>query len=162
MSSAPDTLPRDSVLEDLPFHLVRTALAFRRFSDHTLKAVGLKPQAPGIASLLHALVGAEYCTVNELVQRTHLPNGTLTGLLDTLETARYIERVRNPADGRSWRIRLTKSGRKLCAKLDRRHRLVMEIFGEALSDAEAMQLKQLLGKLTARMREYRAKKGTPS
>jgi len=131
------------------------ALAFRQFNDRTLHAVGAKPQPPGLASVLHALAERDNCTVNDLIEQTHLPNGTLTGLLDSLERDDCIERVRNPDDGRSRRIRLTKDGRKLRTKLDQRHALVMEIFREALSDAESAELTRLLAQITARMRAYR-------
>lgn len=92
-------------------------LGFRRFNDRTLRAVGLKPQPPGMASVLHALEEQDDCTVNSVVQRTHLANGTLTGLLDALERDGCLQRAANPDDGRSWRIQLTPAGRRLCAKL---------------------------------------------
>jgi DNA-binding MarR family transcriptional regulator len=51
-------------------------------------------------------------------------------LLDGLERDRCIRRVRNADDGRSWRVCLTEKGRRLCAKLDQRHRVVMDLFRE--------------------------------
>ena len=161
MSATPDRASRVTVLGDLPFHFARTALAFRRFNDRTLHAVGLKPQPPVMASVLHALTEIGDCTVNRLVEHTHLPNGTLTGLLDTLERDGCIERFRNPDDGRSWRIRLTRKGGKLGANLQKSHRLVMGLFREVLSDAEAAELKRLLTRVNIRMRAYRGA-GAPS
>ena len=154
MLSDPETTSSDTILEDLPFYLARAALNFRRFNDRTLRAIGLESQAPGIASVLHALDEQDHCTVKSLVGRTRLPNGTLTGLLDTLERDRCIRRVPNPDDGRSWRIRLSAKGRRVCAKLHQRHRLVMEVLREALSDEEAAELKRLLARVTARMCAY--------
>src|SRR5271165_192220 len=108
-----------SVLEDLPFYLARATLAFRRFNDLTLRAVGLASLAPGAASILHALHEERSCTVNRLVERTHLPNGTLTGLLDELEVDGYLARFPNPEDGRSWLVGLTTQGLRLCRKLQK-------------------------------------------
>src|SRR5579863_7938917 len=125
-----------SVLEDLPFCLARATLGFRRFNDLTLRAIGLASLAPGAASILHALQEERSCTVNRLVEKTNLPNGTLTGLLDDLEEDGYLARLSNPGDGRSWLVELTTQGRRLCKKLQRRHGLVMEVFGETLTDAE--------------------------
>ena len=159
MASTPPRPAGASVLEDLPFHLVRTALAFRRFNDRTLHAVGLEPQAPGVASVLHALEETQDCTVSHLIEQTHLPNGTLTGLLDQLENDQCIQRIRNPDDRRSWCIRLTPKGRRICAKLRDRHRLVMDMLGEVLSAGEAEELKRLLARVTARMRDYRPEDG---
>lgn len=160
--AAPPKSPLQAVdLDDLPFHLARAALAFRRYNDQTLLLVGLKPQAPGLATVLHVLEDLGDCRVNALVERTHLPNGTLTGLLDTLERDRCIKRIRNPDDGRSWHIGLTKKGHKLCGKLHQRHRLVMAGFRDALSGAETAELKRLLGRVTAHMRAHRTGGGTP-
>jgi DNA-binding MarR family transcriptional regulator len=143
-----------TVLEDLPFCLARFGISFRRFNDRTLRAVGLKAQAPGLASVVHALREEDDCPVHHLVARTHLPNGTLTGLLDALEAERYVLRVRDTEDGRSWRIRLTAKGHRLGAKLEERHRMVMAVFGEVLTDAESAAFKQLLARVSDRMRTY--------
>src|SRR5262245_47604943 len=144
-----------SVLEDLPFCLARATLGFRRFNDQTLCSIGLPSLVPGEASILHALEEEQRCTVNRLVERTHLPNGTLTGLLDDLEKAGYLARFANPEDGRSWLVGLTSQGVRLCKKLQKRHDRVMAVFGEAFTDAEQAELVRLLTKATQCMREYR-------
>ncbi|HVU18145.1 MAG TPA: MarR family transcriptional regulator [Candidatus Didemnitutus sp.] len=148
-----------SVLEDLPFCLARASIGFRRLCDQTLRAVGLPPLAPGAASILHALEEENDCTVNRLVERTHLPNGTLTGLLDELAKAGYLERHPNPNDGRSWLIGLTARGHQFCHKLKLRHGVVMEVFAEVLSAPEQAELGRLLTKLTEQMRGYRSPVG---
>jgi DNA-binding MarR family transcriptional regulator len=84
----------ESLLEDLPFYLARAAISFRRINDRTLREVGLKAQAPGVGSVLYALLEEDNCAVNSLVDRTHLPNGTLSGVLDRLEQEQIIERAR--------------------------------------------------------------------
>jgi DNA-binding MarR family transcriptional regulator len=155
MTPTPSEPTTRSVLEDLPFCLARATLAFRRFNDQSLRAVGLPSLAPGQASLLHALQEEQRCTVNHLVERTHLPNGTLTGLLDGLEREGYLARFSNPEDGRSWLVGLTTQGLRLCRKLQKRHDMVMEYLGEALSDAEQAELVRSLGKVTQWMRAYR-------
>jgi len=150
--SAPTTV---SVLEDLPFCLARATLAFRRFNDQSLRAVGLPSLAPGQASILHALQEEQRCTINRLVEQTHLPNGTLTGLLDDLERKGFLARFSNPEDGRSWLVGLTASGLRLCRKLQKRHDMVMGVLGEALTDAEQAELVRLLETVTQCMRSYR-------
>lgn len=145
-----------SVLEDIPFCLARASLAFRRFNDHSLRLSGLPSLPPGAASVLHVLQEEQQrCTVNLLVERTHLPNGTLTGLLDALEGEGYLARFSNPEDGRSWLVGLTAPGLRLCTKLQKRHGMVMEAFGDVLTAAEQVELARLLGKATDCMRAYR-------
>ncbi len=158
----PRTRPKSaahSILEDLPFRLARAALDFRRFNDRTLRAVGVEDLAPGLASVLHAVEEAGGCTVNHLVAQTHLPNGTLTGLLDTLEREGRIRRQRNPDDGRSWLVELTPVGRVLCEKLHGRHNDVMKVFEDAFSEAEIAELSRLLSKASACMREHHHGRG---
>lgn len=150
-----------TVLEDLPFCLARATLAFRRFNDHTLRAFGLKSLAPGLASVLHALEEQDACNVNRLVEMTHLPNGTLTGLLDELEKNGHVERIPNPEDGRSWLVQLTTAGHRLCAKLQDRHQLVMTTFRKMLSEEEMVELTRLLEKATAGMRTYAVGEDSP-
>ena len=154
MPPTPSVPHSGTVLEALPFCLARATLNFRRFNDQTLRAVGLESLAPGLASVLHALEEQDACNVNRLVEMTHLPNGTLTGLLDELEQNGHVERVANPQDGRSWLIQLTATGHRLCAKLQKRHQLVMAAFRETLSEAEMRELTRLLEKATAGMRTY--------
>jgi DNA-binding MarR family transcriptional regulator len=154
---------RSSVLHDLPFSVNKAGLSFRRLCDVTSKDVGLAPQPPGMAFVLHTLHELSDCTVNALVEHTHLPNGTLTGLLDALECDGHVQRLRNDADGRSWIVRLTPAGRRLCRKLDRRHATVMRLFSKALSDEESAKLVRLLAKLTTAMRGYiAAREASPS
>ncbi len=151
-----------SLLEDLPFHLAKATLGFRRFNDQTLRAVGLGAQAPGLATVLHTLAEIGECPVSLLVETTHLPNGTLTGLLDTLERDGLIRRTPNPADGRSCLVGLTRRGQSLCKKLQERHRIVMELFREALTESETAELTRLLDRLTTRMRQYGLENGAPA
>lgn len=146
--------PPRTVLDDLPFCLAQTSLVFRRFGDHALRASGLESQAPGRATLLHALDEFGDSPVNVLVEKSRLPNGTVTGLLDALEDENLIRRTRNPDDGRSWIVGLTPQGERVCAKLRTRHRRVMSVFGEALSPSETGQLVTLLTKLSSHLDAY--------
>lgn len=146
--------------ESLPFALARTALCFRRFNDETLRLVGLKGMAPGQASVLHAMTELGDCTVKQLAGATQLPNGTLSGLLDTLEQEALLKRLPNPEDGRSWMLVLTAKGRKVCGKLAERHRLVLGIFDQSFSKAERSELARLLAKANACMGTPMETRGT--
>jgi DNA-binding MarR family transcriptional regulator len=162
MATTPPRAAQASALDDLPFHLARTALAFRRFSDQTLRMVGLGDLPAGVASVLHALDEQGACPVNGLIESTHLPNGTLTGLLDNLERDGLVTRTRNPDDGRSWLVSLTKEGNALCTKLHVRHRNVMRHLRNVLTPAETEQLKSLLQKISVSLREYSPPSGEPT
>lgn len=153
MNSQKSAPSSQTILTDLPFALARSSLSFRQFNQHSLQAVGLKDLAPGLASVLHAAEDLGDCTVNSLVEATSLPNSTLTGLLDTLQKDKLIERIRNPEDGRSRIISLTSKGQQVCAKLHARHNSVMEIFQATFTSSEVSTLTQLLEKATSCMRD---------
>lgn len=55
--------------------------------------------------------------VGDICQRLHLDNGTVTPLLKKMEDEGFITRVRDAADERKVRIRLTKAGRAMKEKV---------------------------------------------
>jgi DNA-binding MarR family transcriptional regulator len=142
-----------TVLDDVPFHLARLMISFTRLSAASLREVGLNAQAPGDGSVLHALFESDDLPAKELAQRTHLPKGTLTGVLERLEKSGWIKRVDDPDDGRAWRVRLTARGRALQPKMEQRHGRVMEVLRRALGERDTKTLSRLLEKATSAMRE---------
>ena len=147
-----------SALEDLPFVMARMTVSFRRFNDQTLRSVGLAGMAPGLASVLHALEALAPCTTGQLVEVTQFPNGTLTGLLDTLEEQGLVTRQSNPKDGRSRVLSLTRKGRKVCEKLRERHALSLSFLQQALGARDAAQLARLLDKAAKALGSYEPQK----
>jgi DNA-binding MarR family transcriptional regulator len=150
----------EKTLEDLPFYLVRTAIAFRRLNDRTLRAAGMKSQPLGAGSVLQVLIEEKSCTVKNLVERTQIPNGTLTGVLNGLERNGFIRRVENTDDGRSWLIELAPKGKAMRQKMQKRHRRAMKLFDDTLSADETMQLKRLLQRLISSMNQQSSPRGT--
>lgn len=72
-------------------------------------------------AVLGALAGppasSEGLNVKELMERLLVSRQNLTAVLDRLETKRWVERVRDEADGRSRRIHLTREGQHVWAKM---------------------------------------------
>jgi DNA-binding MarR family transcriptional regulator len=141
-------------LEDLPFYLVRDTVAFRRMNDCALRQVGMESQPLGAGSVLHTLFEDDSCTVKSLVERTLLPNGTLTGVLDGLERDGLIRRVKNADDGRSWLVQLTARGKAVRGTVMRRHKIITDLFDAAISPQETLLLKRALHRLTASINDY--------
>lgn len=83
----------------------------------------------------------------EIAQNISCARATVTGLLDTLESSAYIERLADPeGDRRSLRIRLTAAGQsKLDSVLPRHHQRIKEAMSD-FSEEERAQLMFLLGK----------------
>ena len=65
------------------------------------------------AMVLGFLNEEDQITSSELGKRTELDSATLTGILDRLEAAGYLERKSNPDDRRSIHIHLTPKGKAL-------------------------------------------------
>lgn len=88
----------------------------------------------------------DHITVSELGRRLFLDSGTLTPLLKKLETAKLIVRERSKEDERTVIISLTDAGEYLKASF---FDLPLKMFCQlGLSQEEAMQLKELLDKMS--------------
>jgi DNA-binding MarR family transcriptional regulator len=104
---------------------------------------------PAQALVLGFLRDEDRITSSELGKRTELDSATLTGIIDRLEAAEFIERRGNPADRRSIHVHLTERGRLLGAKAVR---LIAEAnvkFLEMLTEQERGELRRIIGKLRA-------------
>lgn len=79
-------------------------------SRHLVHEVGLT--WPQLATL-RAAERLGSCSIGALARALHLGQPTLTGIVQRLERAGYVERSRHEQDGRSVRISITPSGRGL-------------------------------------------------
>ncbi|HKX37619.1 MAG TPA: MarR family transcriptional regulator [Burkholderiales bacterium] len=85
--------------------------------------------------------------MNELSRLLMVTGGNVTAIVDQLEREGLVERLDEPDDRRTWRIRLTSSGRKSFAEMARAHEeWVVELLG-GLSSRERDELLKLLAKL---------------
>lgn len=85
--------------------------------------------------------------MRELSRRLMVTGGNVTGLTDELEREGLVARESNPADRRSWFVRLTPQGRRSFAAMAAVHeRWIVELMG-ALDDAQLRQLHAHLGRL---------------
>lgn len=86
-------------------------------------------------------------TVKELLAFLEVSRQNLTPLLDRLEARVWVERVRDPADGRNRRIRLTTIGRQIWIEMQVP---IKEFYFASLADfssEECLQLFRLLDRL---------------
>lgn len=67
--------------------------------------------------ILHNLRSTGSLPTSVLMERLQVEPGTLSGLLDTLETKGLVQRVEQAADKRRKDIQLTAAGRKLLAEI---------------------------------------------
>jgi len=145
-------LAKRSAVSDVPFQIARLNIAFTRLSAITLEEQGLEPQGPGVGSVLHALFERDCQTGRDLVASTHIPKGTLSGILAKLEACGWVIREVDSQDRRAWRIKLTARGRALETKMQRRHQRFMQTLEQALGKNDIQKFSRLLAKATDAMR----------
>ncbi len=99
------------------------------------------------AMTLGFLAEQDQITSSELGMRVELDSATLTGILDRLETAGFIERKGNPDDRRSIRIHLTKKGKPLAREATRVIAEANQEFLQILTEEQKRNLHSIISTL---------------
>ncbi len=113
--------------------LVSTYQAFENFSTKHVKELGLTATQ---FDIIATLGNQPPMTCKELGEKTLILKGTMTGVLERLETKGFIEKVANTEDGRSYKIGLTKSGERLFKKVFPEHLSYLQKAFEKLSQKD--------------------------
>ena len=125
--------------------LVETYFAFLDKDAPHIRALGLTCSQ---FDVIATLGDTEGMTCRELSEKTLVTKGTLTGVLDRLETKGLIARVPSREDRRSIFIRLTSKGDALFQKVFAAHiRHMQPYFERAFTAPEATKLRELLLRL---------------
>jgi DNA-binding MarR family transcriptional regulator len=95
-------------------NLVSAYQAFERYSAPDLRSMGLTMTQ---FDVIATLGNQPPMTCKELGEKTLVTKGTLTGVLERLESKGILERKLNPEDARSQMIGLTTEGQKLFEKV---------------------------------------------
>lgn len=90
--------------------LVRCYQALASYSAAQIREFGLTPPQFDVVATLGNTPGM---TPKDLVRKTLITKGTLTGIVDRLEACGVVRRVPSPTDGRSQIVRLTRKGAAL-------------------------------------------------
>jgi len=140
------------IREALSFYLSRAHYGFVYLLRRVQQDMGLDTHLrPGTGHVLYALFENDNCIIKDIAERSKLSFGTLTGLLNRMETHGLVKRARCKEDARAVRVRLTPLGKSLephCRKLHERLKKTMHA---ALTDAQRVQLRELLDRLVCAM-----------
>lgn len=90
--------------------------------------------------ILVTLGNVQGMTPKELVERTLITKGTLTGVIDRLLTKGLVKRTPSALDGRSQIITLTPKGQKLFEKIFPEH---LDYMGQAFAHLHTTEIKQI-------------------
>jgi DNA-binding MarR family transcriptional regulator len=120
----------------------------RRLTKELARSVDLTgPQL----TVLKMLEGLGDLSLSELSERIRAQNSTVTGIIDRMEQAGLVARVRSTEDRRVIKIKLTDRGAKIARSIDVEP---MEVFRgalESLSPAEVRDLLRILTKVARRV-----------
>ena len=115
------------------YELVRTYQVFATYSAAHISKLGLTECQFDIIATLGNTAGMSF---RDLGEKTLITKGTLTGVVDRLETKGLVRRIASPSDGRSQIVQLTKAGDKMFAKVFPAHMAHLEPVFAAYSKKE--------------------------
>ena len=101
-------------METLPFEIGETAHALRKAFDRLAVGLGVTRAQWKVLFRLTRMPGLRQV---ELADMLDLEPITLCRIVDRLEEAGLVERVRDPEDRRAWRLHVTASAQPLIEKL---------------------------------------------
>jgi DNA-binding MarR family transcriptional regulator len=106
--------------------------------------------------LVHAEESPSGIQMTELADRILYSKSGFTRVIDRMEEADLVRRVRPPNDRRSILVLLTEKGTKMLARARRHHRDgIQRHFSEHLSDTDVKALTHALEKISAHARPLR-------
>ena len=126
------------------FQLAKASQAGTRFWIKRVSSLGLTAVQGVVIRFLH---DNDRQTSSELGRKTDLDSATLTGVIDRLEAAGFVQRRQNPDDRRSIRIHLTEKGRATGEKVAQLMEEANREFLREFNVSEEVALRSLLSKV---------------
>jgi DNA-binding MarR family transcriptional regulator len=133
-------------METLPFEIGETAHALRKAFDRLAVGLGVTRAQWKVLFKLTRSPGLRQV---ELADMLDLEPITLCRIVDRLEEAGLVERTRDPADRRAWRLQVTVEAQPLMEKLNA---VGSELVGEAFAGIDPREI-EIARNVLARVRE---------
>lgn len=130
----------------LPYLLADSARLLRRAFDARVKTLGMTSPQARLLLILHVTEGENQ---GFYAERLEVEPISLTRMVDRMEEAQLIERRRDPADRRAWRLFLTDRSR--CV-IDKVRDCLADLEDEMLAGLDAQQ-REALGQMLESIRE---------
>ena len=143
----------DSRLESLNTLLVETFNAILKVEEQSLRAATQSSVTVTEMHTLDAIGTGDPRTVSELATATKVTVSTMTIAINRLEAKRYVERVRETADRRVVRVRLTDRGRALAYAHQRFHRRMARAVVDGMPEEELNALTRAMENLRGFFRD---------
>ena len=97
--------------------------------------------------IMEALLNIGPLPINTIALKVLLTSGSMTAAANRLEKKEFVQRIKDPADGRSSYLHLTKKGRRLIKAAYHKHTENLEQLAGGLQDEERKELFRLLKKI---------------
>lgn len=133
-------------METLPFEIGETAHSLRKAFDRLAVGLGVTRAQWKVLFKLTRMPGLRQV---ELADMLDLEPITLCRIVDRLEEAGHVERVRDPADRRAWRLQVTEKAQPLMEKLTA---VGAELVDEAFAGIDPQEI-EITRNVLARVRE---------
>jgi len=133
-------------METLPFEIGETAHSLRKAFDRLAVGLGVTRAQWKVLFKLTRTPGLRQV---ELADMLDLEPITLCRIVDRLEEAGLVERVRDPADRRAWRLEVTQKAQPLMEKLTA---VGAELVDEAFAGIDPQEI-EITRNVLARVRE---------
>ncbi|MEO7564168.1 MAG: MarR family transcriptional regulator [Sphingomicrobium sp.] len=130
-------------METLPFEIGETAHALRRAFDRRAVSLGVTRAQWKVLFRLDRTPDLRQVELADLLDIEPI---TLCRILDRLEESGLVERVRDPADRRAWRLHVTTAARPLIEQL---RALAAELVEEAFAGIDPADIEIVREALTA-------------
>jgi DNA-binding MarR family transcriptional regulator len=145
-----------------PFRNVLKELACCYQAFESYASVHIHKQGLTISQfdILVTLGTGQSMSPKELVEKTLITKGTLTGVIDRLLAKGLVKRTQNNLDRRSQIISLTPKGRQLFEKIFPEHLSYMNQVFAHFQSAEIKHIEEVLSMLNRSFRTQRFKGGT--
>jgi MarR family transcriptional regulator, organic hydroperoxide resistance regulator len=137
------------------FRLIRLEARMQAAVGERLRQIGVSiPQC----DVLTTLTEREGVSQQQLAERLYVTKGNISGLLDRLEDAGFVERRAAATDRRQYSIYLTESGRGMAEKaIAVQHRWIASTFGRlSEADLEALEARLIALRDVVRQQEQPA------
>jgi DNA-binding MarR family transcriptional regulator len=133
--------------------LIRTFGLLRRVQEPFFGRFGISASHWGVLRSLHRaeLEGSEWLRLTDLGNRLVIRPPSVTGVVDRLQKMGLLERTNLPDDRRAKRVSLTPAGREKVQQVLAEMPKQQESIVDCLSQAQRVELKDLLGTLESRL-----------
>ena len=125
------------------------------FVQAELERYGITDLLPAHGAVLNALFGENPLRMQELARRIGRKKSTVTGLIDTLQTRGYCERVQDQEDGRGQWVRLCAKGEAVRTCQESISCALREKAWQGIEISDRAQCMETLSRVLANLRSHK-------